>query len=90
VPLSWRRLRLVEDLLIVQAEEALDSAQASYVAGTLNALDLYDAEHVLYEAKTALARATADYLIGIARLEGAIAGPLEGPVHTKPVERSES
>ncbi len=78
VPLAWRRLRLVEDLLVVQAEEALESAQAGYVAGTLNALDLLDAEHVLFEARTAVARATADYLVGLARLEGAVGEPLSG------------
>lgn len=84
VPLAWRQLRLVEDLLIVQAEESLESAQAAYVAGTLNALDLLDAEHVLFEAQTAVARATADYLIGLARLEGAVARSL-----TTTMERSE-
>jgi cobalt-zinc-cadmium efflux system outer membrane protein len=76
VPLSWRQLRLVEDLLIVQAEEALESAQAGYVAGTLNALDLLDAEHVLFGAYTAVARAKTDYLVGITKLEGALGGPL--------------
>jgi outer membrane protein TolC len=76
VPLSWRQLRLVEDLLVVQAEEALESAQAGYIAGTLNALDLLDAEHVLFEARTAVARARVDYLVGIAKLEGAIGSPL--------------
>jgi outer membrane protein TolC len=76
--LTWRRARLIEDLLIVQAEEALESAKAAYVAGTLNALDLLDAEHVLFEAHTALARARTDYRLGIAELEAAIAGPLRG------------
>ncbi len=87
VPLTWRQLRLVQDLLIVQAEEALESAQAGYIAGTLNALDLLDAEHVLFEAHTAVARAKADYLIGLARLEGAAGGPLQT---TTTMERSES
>ncbi len=79
LPLAWRQLRLVEDLLIVQAEEALESAQAGYVAGTLNALDLLDAEHVLFDATLAAARAKVDYLVGLAKLEGAIGEPL-GPV----------
>lgn len=85
VPLSWRQLRLVEDLLIVQAEEALQSAQAGYIAGTLNALDLLDAEHVLFEAHTAVARAKTDYLVGIAQLEGELGGSL-----TTTTERFES
>lgn len=76
VPIHWRQLRLVEDLLIVQAEESLESAQSGYVAGTLNALDLLDAEHVLFQAQTAVARARADYLISLAELEGAIGAPL--------------
>ena len=72
LPLAWRRLRLLEDLLIVQAEEALESAEAGYIAGSLNTLDLFDAEHVLFEAQTATDRARADYLIGLAELEGAV------------------
>ena len=63
----------------MQAEEALDSARAGYVAGTLNALDLLDAEHVLFDARSAVARAAADYAIYLARLEGVVAAPLEDP-----------
>ncbi len=78
IELGWRQLRLLEDVLIVQAEEALDSARAGYVSGTLGALDLLDAEHVLFGARLAVARAAADYAIYLARLEGVLAGPLEG------------
>ncbi|MCP4204678.1 MAG: TolC family protein [bacterium] len=78
--LDWRQLRLIDDLLVVQAEEAEESALAGYIAGTLDALALLDAEHVRFEAHTALARAQADYLIGIAELEGAIGAPLESRV----------
>ena len=77
LPLTWRQLRLLEDVLIVQAEEALESAKAGYVAGTLNALDLLDAEHVLFDAQIAAARSRADYAIGVAELEGAIGTSLE-------------
>lgn len=86
VPLSWRRLRLVEDLLIVQAEEAAGSALSGYIAGALNALDLLDAEHVLFEAHTAAARAKTDYLIGIAKLEGALGGSLRTTTTTERFE----
>ena len=79
IPLAWQQLRLLEDVLIVQADEALDSARAGYVAGTLNALDLLDAEHVLFAARTAVARAAADLAIHLARLEGVVAGSLEEP-----------
>lgn len=87
VPLGWRQLRLVEDLLIVQAQEALESAQAAYVAGTLNALDLLDAEHVLFEARTLLARTLADYLTDLAALEGVLGAPLQSITTT---ERNDS
>lgn len=87
VPLNWRRLRLVEELLVLQAEEALESAQAGYVAGTLNALDLLHAEHVLFDARAEVARARADYLINLAELEGAVGEPLTAVETT---ERGES
>ena len=79
LPLAWRRLRLLEDLLVVQADEALESAEAGYVAGALNSLDLVDAEEVLFEALTAVDKARVDYLIGLAELEGAVGGPLPAP-----------
>lgn len=77
LPLTWQQLRLLEDILIVQAGEAVQSAQSGYVAGNFNALDLLDAEHVLFDAETAISRALADYLIRLAALEGEIAAPLQ-------------
>ena len=74
--ITWKQLRLLEDLLIVQAEEALESAQAGYIAGTLNALDLFDANHLLFDARTAVARTKADYRIAEAELEGAVGRPI--------------
>ena len=76
IPLSWQQLRLLEDILIVQAEESVASAESGYVSGTFNALDLLDAEHVLYRTQTSIARAQADHAIRLARLEGAVARPL--------------
>jgi len=73
--LAWQRLRLFEDLLIVQAEEALESAEAGYIAGALNTLDLIDAQKVLFEAQTAVARARTDYLIGLSDLDGSVGRP---------------
>lgn len=72
LPILWNQVRLVEDLLIVQAEESLDSAQAAYITGLLSALDLLDAEHVLFDLRIAAARAQADHLIVLAELEGAV------------------
>lgn len=77
IPLTWQQLRLLEDILILQAEEAVRSAQSGYVTGTFNALDLLDAEHVLFEAETAIARAQADYAIRLTQLEGEVGGPLQ-------------
>ncbi len=47
------------------------------MAGTLTALELFDAEHMLFEAETAVARATADYQIALARLEGTVGVSIE-------------
>ncbi len=77
IPLTWRQLRLLEDILILQAEESVQSAQYGYVSGTFNALDLLDAEHVLFDAETAIARAQADYAIRLTQLEGAVGEPLQ-------------
>lgn len=76
IPLTWQQLRLLEDILILQAEESVKSAQSGYVSGNFNALDLLDAEHVLFEAETAIARARADYAIRVTELEGVVGGPL--------------
>jgi len=76
IPLNWQQLHLLEDILLVQARESVQSAQSKYVSGTFNALDLLDAEHVLFDAETAIARARADYAIRLAQLEGAVAAPL--------------
>lgn len=76
VELRWRQLTLLESLLVVQAQESVESAQAGYITGALNAFDLLDAAHVLFEARTAVASARTDYLVGLADLEGAVGAPL--------------
>lgn len=77
IPLTWEQLRLMEDILILQAAESVRSAESGYVSGTFNALDLLDAEHVLFDTETAVARARADYAIRVAELEGAVGSPLQ-------------
>jgi outer membrane protein TolC len=67
---------LLEDVLAIQAAESLRSAESAYGAGTLNALDLLDAERVLLEVRIASARARADYAIAVAQLEGTVAEPV--------------
>jgi outer membrane protein TolC len=83
IPLTWRQLRLLEDVLVLQAEESVRSAQSGYVSGSLNALDLLDAEHVFFDAETAVARARADYAVQLAELEGTTVKPIEQDSHTE-------
>jgi outer membrane protein, heavy metal efflux system len=78
VRLSGEQVRLFERVLVIQAEQSLRSAEAGYAAGGLNSLDLLDAERVLLEVRTGTKRARADHAVALARLEGAIGGPL-GP-----------
>lgn len=77
LPLLDQQVDLIGDLLILQAEESLHSAEAGYSSGRLDALDLFDADHVLFEAQVAAARSQADRAIAVAELEGAIAAPID-------------
>lgn len=77
LPLLYDQLRLYENVLTVQAEHSLLSAESAYSSGTLGSLDLLDAERVLLNVRIAAARVRADYAIAIARLEGEIAAPLK-------------
>lgn len=74
--LTGRELRLYEDVLAIQAEESLSSAEAAYSAGNVGALDLLDAERVLLEVRTATARTRADLHVTVAQLEGVVGAPL--------------
>lgn len=76
VALTWKQLRLLRDVLAVQADQSLSSAEAGYSAGTLGSLDLLDAERVLLDVRTAVERTRADYAIAVARLEGAVGEPV--------------
>ena len=77
IPLLEEQVDLYENVLIVQARQSLLSAESAYAAGTAGALDLLDAERVLLQVRVAAARARIDLDIAYARLEGAVAGPLE-------------
>lgn len=74
--LTWQQLRLFEDVLVIQAEQSLLSAEAGYSAGSQDALDLLDAERVLLEVRTGTERNRANYAIALAQLEGAVGAPL--------------
>jgi len=76
IPLMQEQLQLFDDVLTVQAEESLRSAEAAYATGTASALDLLDAERVLLGVRIGAERARIDLAIAIAQLEGAVASPL--------------
>ena len=86
IPLTWQRLRLFEDVLVIQADQSLRSAESGYSAGTLHALDLLDAERTLLEVRIQTSRTRADYDIALAELEGAVGAPvtLEKSEEAKP------
>ncbi len=77
IPLLEDQVDLYENVLIVQARESLQSAESAYATGTAGALDLLDAERVLFQVRIAAARARTDLAISDAKLEGAIGAPLE-------------
>jgi hypothetical protein len=88
LPLHRRRAELFERVLVLQAEEALASAEAGYIAGRFSALDLLDAEHVLFDAYAAAARARADVAVALAQLEGAVGEPLAEMLGFEPEHRA--
>jgi outer membrane protein TolC len=77
IPLLEDQVDLYDNVLIVQSRQSLLSAESAYAAGTAGALDLLDAERVLLQVRVGAARAQTDLDIAYARLEGAVAGPLE-------------
>jgi len=84
LPLVYQQWKLLEGVLLAQAEEALRSAEAAYFTGKLHAVDLLDAEDVLFEVRTAAARTRADHAIARAQLEGAVGGILPLPPLPEP------
>lgn len=84
LPLIRERHELLDRVLVIQAEESLGSAVGAYSAGTAGVLDLLDAERVLLQVRTAELRARADLAVALARLEGAVAAPLEAVAASPP------
>ena len=76
IPEIRRRLALLEQVLPIQTEQALASAEAAYASGRVDALALLDAERVLLDVRLTAARSRADLAISLIALEGAIAQPL--------------
>ncbi len=76
MPLLFEHWHLLETVLRIQAREALRSAETAYRTGKLNAVDLLDAEVVLFDVQTATARTRTDLAVALAQLERAIARSL--------------
>jgi outer membrane protein TolC len=77
MPLLYEHWRLLETVLRVQAREALRSAETAYSTGKLNAVDLLDAEVVLFDVRIATARTRTDLAIATEQLERAVARSLK-------------
>jgi len=78
LPYLMEHWGLLQNVLVVQATEALRSAETAYTTGNLNAVDVLDAEVVLLEVRTGAARTSADHAIAVAALERAAARSLLG------------
>ncbi len=66
------QLALYDRVLVPQAEQALDSTEAAYSTGRLNALDLIDSQRFLLAVRLAHAKLKTDYMKALADIEQAI------------------
>jgi len=76
IPEIERRLALLTDVLPIQTEQALTSAEAAYATGRVDALALLDAERVQLDVRLSAARSRADLAVTLVDLEGTIGAPL--------------
>jgi len=76
IPEIKRRLTLLEDVLPIQSEQALASAESAYAAGRVNALALLDAERLLLDVRLTAARSRTDLDIAFIDLEAAVGAPV--------------
>lgn len=67
-----KTIDLYQDVLIPQAEQSVKSAEAGYITGIGNFLDLLDAERVLLKIQFGYWKAFTDYLKRIADMERAV------------------
>lgn len=72
------QVRLFNDVLIPQAEEALRSTESAYQTGQVGVLDLLDSERVLLQVRLGNARQEADFLVALAELERAVGTKFPG------------
>ncbi len=75
------QIRVFEEELLPQAEEAYEMYLFSYQQGEISALDLIEARRTLTEARTSYADALYDYDIAKAGLERSVGRPLQEQNH---------
>ncbi len=66
------QISLFERVLVPQANQALESAEAAYSTGSVGVLELLDSERTLLEVRLSLARFESDYMKAVAGMERAI------------------
>ena len=66
------QISLFERLLLPQANQALQSAEAAYSTGSVRVLELLDSERTLLEVRLSLAQFQSDYMKALAEMERAI------------------
>jgi outer membrane protein TolC len=78
---SNRRVHLYGDILISKAQELITNSETAYKAGTIDFLDLVDAQRMLLEYRLAYERAIADNAQRLAELE-MLTGSTLADLHT--------
>lgn len=84
LPLLGDQLRLFDQVLLAQAREAVSSAETAYSTGALGALDLLDAEHVLFDVELGAVRTRLEIAQTCADLEGAVGQSLTASASAPP------
>ena len=69
------QMKLFEQTLLPQTEQAVRSTEAAYSTGTVGVLDLLDSERVLLDVRLGLARLMSDYMKSRTEMERAIGAP---------------
>ena len=70
-------LNVYEQFTLLQAKQQVEVALASYEAGTIDFLNLIDAQRMLKDAQLAYYKFKADHELGLSNLRLAVGGPLQ-------------
>jgi outer membrane protein TolC len=85
-----RQLRLIDDVLTPQSDQALRAALSGYATGLVDGLRVLEATRTYYDARLGAERARADLAVAAAELEGAIGAPLASVVPEAPARTAAS